>query len=61
MPAPISIVISTLDSEADLPRTLAALVEGLHAGLIRELVVADGGSSLCVDGQGSWQTPDGNR
>ncbi len=44
MPAPISIVIPTLNSEGTLPTTLAALMEGLHAGLIRELIVSDGGS-----------------
>jgi rSAM/selenodomain-associated transferase 2 len=44
MRAPLSIVIPTLDAGAVLPETLAALGEGLHAGLIRELVVSDGGS-----------------
>ncbi|MEX0327345.1 MAG: TIGR04283 family arsenosugar biosynthesis glycosyltransferase [Ruegeria sp.] len=44
MSAPISIVIPTLNAAADLPRTLQALMEGVHAGLIRELVVSDGGS-----------------
>ncbi|TMV09607.1 glycosyltransferase [Ruegeria sediminis] len=45
MPAPISIVIPTLNAEEDLPKTLEALMEGLQAGLICELVVSDGGSS----------------
>ncbi|WP_109313929.1 TIGR04283 family arsenosugar biosynthesis glycosyltransferase [Ruegeria sp. AU67] len=45
MPAPISIVIPTLNSDGNLPATLAALMEGLHAGLIRELIVSDGGSN----------------
>lgn len=44
MAAELSIVVPTLDAEAVLPACLAALFEGLHAGLIRELVVADGGS-----------------
>ena len=44
MRAPISIVIPTLNAQADLPQCLAALTEGLHAGLIRELIVTDGGS-----------------
>ncbi len=45
MRAPLSIVIPTLDAADDLPGTLAALAEGLEAGLIRELVVSDGGSA----------------
>ena len=44
MRAPLSIIIPTLDAEAGLPVTLRALVEGLECGLIRELVVSDGGS-----------------
>ncbi len=45
MPAPISIVIPTLNAADTLPETLQALMEGLHAGLIRELIVSDGGSA----------------
>ncbi|MFV2053211.1 TIGR04283 family arsenosugar biosynthesis glycosyltransferase [Aliiroseovarius sp. YM-037] len=45
MRAPISIIIPTLNAEKELPRVLASLGEGLQAGLIRELVVTDGGSS----------------
>lgn len=44
MRAPLSIVIPTLNAEADLPGCLATLMEGIDAGLIRELVVSDGGS-----------------
>ena len=44
MRAPVSIIIPTLDAGAALPETLAHLGEGLQAGLIRELVIADGGS-----------------
>ncbi len=44
MSAPISIVIPTLNSGHSLPGTLQALMEGLHSGLIRELIVTDGGS-----------------
>lgn len=44
MRAPVSIVIPTLDAERCLQATLVALVGGLEAGLIRELVVSDGGS-----------------
>lgn len=45
MPAPISIIIPTLNAARDLPACLDALIEGLHAGLIHELVICDGGSS----------------
>ncbi|MEM6940201.1 MAG: TIGR04283 family arsenosugar biosynthesis glycosyltransferase [Pseudomonadota bacterium] len=44
MPAPISIIIPTLNAEAQLPSCLNALLEGLEAGLVRELIVTDGGS-----------------
>lgn len=44
MPAPITVVIPTLNAQSDLSDTLAALLEGIAAGLIRELVIADGGS-----------------
>lgn len=44
MPAEISIVIPTLNAEPELPGCLGALMEGLAAGLIRELVISDGGS-----------------
>lgn len=45
MRAPISIVIPTLNAAAELPGTMASLAEGLDAGLIRELIVTDGGST----------------
>ncbi len=45
MRAPVSVIIPTLDAAAALPPTLGALGEGLQAGLIRELIVADGGST----------------
>lgn len=45
MPAPISVVIPTLDAARTLPDTVASLMEGLEAGLIRELVVTDGRST----------------
>jgi glycosyltransferase involved in cell wall biosynthesis len=41
----ISVVISTRDSEVLLASTLAALVPGAVAGLVREVIVADGGSA----------------
>lgn len=39
-----SIVIDTHDSERALVPTLAALVPGATAGIVREVIVADGGS-----------------
>lgn len=44
MRAPLSIVIPTLNAERELPACLAALTPGLEAGVIRELVISDGGS-----------------
>jgi len=40
----LSVIIATLDSERALVQTLAPLVPGATAGLISEVVVADGGS-----------------
>ena len=45
MPAPISIIIPTLNSETDLRETLGALFEGIENNLIRELIISDGGSN----------------
>ena len=45
MRAAVSIVIPTLQAGESLPACLAALMEGLEAGVIRELVVSDGGST----------------
>lgn len=44
MRAVLSVIIPTLNAGAALPVCLGALVEGLEAGVIRELVVSDGGS-----------------
>lgn len=44
MRAALSVVIPTRNAGAGLPSCLAALMEGLEAGLIRELVVSDAGS-----------------
>ncbi|MFY0658987.1 MAG: TIGR04283 family arsenosugar biosynthesis glycosyltransferase [Shimia sp.] len=44
MRAPVSVIIPTLNEEAGLPTCLGALFEGVSAGVIRELIVADGGS-----------------
>ncbi len=50
MRAPVSIVIPTLNACSEMPATLAALAEGLQAGLIRELVISDGGSQDGIAG-----------
>ena len=42
--APVSVVVPTLNAAAALGPCLEALATGLSAGLIRELVIADGGS-----------------
>lgn len=44
MSAPISVVIPTLNAATALPGCAQALIEGVQAGLIRELIVTDGGS-----------------
>ncbi|MEO0450200.1 MAG: TIGR04283 family arsenosugar biosynthesis glycosyltransferase [Pseudomonadota bacterium] len=44
MPAPISIIIPAYNAEEALPLCLGALMPGLEAGLIREVIVIDGGS-----------------
>jgi len=45
MRAPLSVVIPTLNAAEALPGCLAALMPGLEAGVIRELVITDGGSA----------------
>ena len=45
MPAPISIIIPTLNSETGLHETLRSLFEGIDNNLIRELIISDGGST----------------
>jgi rSAM/selenodomain-associated transferase 2 len=44
MPAPLSVIIPTLNAARDLPECLQALMPGLELGLIREVIVSDGGS-----------------
>ena len=44
MPAPLSIIIPAFNAEAVLPLCLSSLMVGLEAGLIREVIVVDGGS-----------------
>ena len=43
--APLSVVIPTLDAARSLPAALAAVGAGRAAGLLREVVIADGGSA----------------
>ena len=45
MPAPISIIIPTLNSETDLHETFGSLFEGIKNNLIRELIISDAGST----------------
>ena len=45
MPAQISIIIPTLNSETGLHETLRSLFEGIENNLIRELIISDGGST----------------
>ena len=44
MPAPISIIIPTLNAAQTIGPALGVLSEGLDAGLIGELIIVDGGS-----------------
>ncbi len=43
--APLSVIIPTLNADAGLAATLASLAAAAIAGLLREVIVADGGSS----------------
>ncbi len=45
MRAPISVIIPTLNAGPGLARTLGSLGAGLEAGLLRELIISDGGSN----------------
>jgi len=49
MTAPISVIIPTLNAAANIGPTLAALAEGLNAGLVGELIIVDGGSEDGID------------
>jgi rSAM/selenodomain-associated transferase 2 len=53
----VSIIIPTLNAEPFLPSTLAALVPAAISGLVRELVIVDGGSDdatlAIADGAGA--------
>lgn len=45
MPAPLSVIIPTLNAAPLLAATTTALMEGVEMGLVRELVISDGGST----------------
>jgi len=45
MPAPLSIIIPAYNAEDVLPLCLSSLMPGLESGLIREVILVDGGSS----------------
>ncbi|MEO0981871.1 MAG: TIGR04283 family arsenosugar biosynthesis glycosyltransferase [Pseudomonadota bacterium] len=45
MPAPVSVIIPTLNAAEDLKLCLAALMPGLVEGLVREVIISDGGSN----------------
>ncbi|WP_084417914.1 TIGR04283 family arsenosugar biosynthesis glycosyltransferase [Henriciella litoralis] len=45
MPAPISLIIPTLNAAASLPVCLESVMPGLEAGLVREALIVDGGST----------------
>jgi glycosyltransferase involved in cell wall biosynthesis len=45
----LSVVIATHDSERALLPTLAALVAGAAAGVVREVIIADAGSRDATD------------
>ncbi|MCA0045129.1 TIGR04283 family arsenosugar biosynthesis glycosyltransferase [Celeribacter sp. ASW11-22] len=45
MRAPISVIIPTLNATPKLRATMLSLMEGLDAGLVRELILSDGGST----------------
>ena len=40
MPAPISVIIPAKDAEGELPGCLSALIAGVEAGLVREVIVS---------------------
>lgn len=55
MRAPISVIVPTLNSDQHLGTCLTSLMQGLEAGLIRELIVSDGGSTdATVDIAKAW-------
>ncbi len=66
MPAPLTVIIPTLNSAATLGPTLASLFEAVEAGLINQLILADGGSDdgtdvLADDLGATWVTSSAGR
>jgi rSAM/selenodomain-associated transferase 2 len=49
MPAPISVIIPTLNAADTIGPTLSCLYEGMGASLICEVIFADGGSTDAID------------
>lgn len=45
MPAPLSIIIPAFNAAADLPLCLSSLMPGVERGVVRELILVDGGST----------------
>ncbi|MEM9029748.1 MAG: TIGR04283 family arsenosugar biosynthesis glycosyltransferase [Pseudomonadota bacterium] len=41
----ISVIIPTLNAQSELPATLSALVPGVVSGVIRDVIIVDGGST----------------
>ena len=50
MTAPLSVIIPTLDAAATIGPTLASIGEGTECDLVREIVIADGGSDDGIAG-----------
>ena len=64
MPAPVSVIVTTLNSEDDLLKLSTSLFVGLQSSLIRELVISDGGSTdgtLALAGQLGARVTTGTR
>lgn len=49
MRAKLSVIIPTFEAAADIGASSASLFEGLEAGLIRELIISDGGSTDAIE------------
>lgn len=49
MPAPISVIIPTLNAAAVIGPTLGSLAKGREAGLVEEVIIVDGGSNDQID------------
>lgn len=49
MPAPLSVIIPTLDAAPEVGGLLEQLMDGVAAGLVREVILSDGGSQDDID------------